>query len=210
MKLIDAIRNVVILESKSPWDNHASLDEIAADFGIDHFYSAPDELNARIKAYPISSWLCTDTGVGINAIYFDGEPAGSSSKQARKDGLFVEWISQEIAMRVRDAIMEHVRQGSIAIIDPEEEIGDGFTVNFAGQAFTDDGRYQGRPVKALIWYSSIGDHTPERARRAGRSYMVGVPYKDEKADHLLVQDGDEQRLIPFSEFIIPYSVKTPE
>jgi hypothetical protein len=210
MKLIDAIRNVVILESKSPWDNHANVDEIASDFGIDNFYSVPDALNERIKAYPISSWLCTDTSVGINAIYFDGEPAGSSSKQYRKDSLFVEWISEDIAKRVREAILEHVDRGAIAVIDPEEDIGNGFTVDFAGQAFTDDGLYEGRPVKALIWYSSIGQHTAERYRRAGHSYCIGVSIKDEKADHLLVRDGDTERLIHFNEFIIPYSVKAPD
>ena len=208
MKLIDAIRNVTRPAKPDAWRHSAPLEEICEALGIQYDWNEPEELQSRLQSYPIFNWLCTDTHVGLNAIYLDGEPVGSSMQVARKNSTNVQWISAEAARRVRDAILSYREEQVFDLILPDEEIGDDAGVAYVGQALTDEATYQGRPVKALVWYDGLASRsTPEEYRREGRPYFEAVPYKDEKSNCVLIQDGDEQRIIPVEEFRIALNVK---
>jgi hypothetical protein len=209
MKLIDAIRNVTRPAAPDPWRHSAPLEEICEALGINYDWNEPEELQSRLQSYPIFNWLCTDTHVGLNAIYFDGEPVGSSMQTARKDSTNVQWISADAARRVRDAILSYREEKVFDLILPDEEIGDDAGVAYVGQALTSVGFYQGRPVKVLVWYDGLSARRPasKEQRKSGRPYFEGVPYADEKSNCVLVQDGDEQRIIPVEEFRIALNVK---
>jgi hypothetical protein len=208
MKLIDAIRNVTRPAAPDPWRHSAPLEEICEALGIQYDWNEPEELQSRLQSYPIFNWLCTDTHVGLNAIYLDGEPVGASMQTARKSSANVEWISAEDARRVRDAIMSYREEKLFDLIKPDTEIGDDASVAYVGQALTSEGFYQGRPVKALVWYDGLSSRsTEEKYRQPGRAYFEAVPYADEKSNCVLVQDGDEQRIIPVEEFRIALNVK---
>jgi hypothetical protein len=208
MKLIDAIRNVTRPAEPDRWRHSAPLEEICEALGIDYDWNEPEELQTRLQSYPIFNWLCTDTHVGLNAIYFDGEPVGCSMQTARKSSTNVEWISAEDARRVREAILSYREEKLFDLIKPDAEIGDDAGVAYTSQALTNEGTYQGRPVTALVWYDGLTSRsTPEEYRKPGRAYTEAVPYADEKSNCVLVQDGDEQRIIPIEDFRIAFNVK---
>lgn len=208
MKLIDAIRNVTRPATPDPWRHSAPLEEICEALGIQYDWNEPEELQSRLQSYPIFNWLCTDTHVGLNAIYLDGEPVGSSMQVARKNSMSVQWLSSEDARRVRDAILSYREEKTFDLILPDEMIGEDAGVAYVGQALTNEGFYQGRPVTALVWYDGLSSRsTEEKYRQPGRAYFEAVPYADEKSNCVLVQDGDEQRIIPIEEFRIALNVK---
>lgn len=210
MKLIDAIRNVVRPENPDKWDFMVCGDEINRDLNIDGMYFYPEELSARFKAYPIYQWICTDTYVGLMALYLDNEPVGCTYQSSRKGGMEVEWISREIANTVRTVVCSYMENTDTAsILDPDQDIGDDFNVQFTGQALTDDGFYEGRPVKVLVQYDSIRT-TPPGSRRKGHSYLENAPYGHKNYGCVKIQDGDEQRVIPITEFKMAFNVKAPD
>lgn len=211
MKLIDALLNVEREETdKSRWHYSAPSDPINSALGISDPDYYPDELDLRLRAYPVFNWLCTDEHVGLDALYLDGELVASIFRPARKSDYSVKWVSRELAQKVREVILSYAEEPEQGydLIDPNEEIEDAFTVQYVGQSLTDDGFFEGRPVRALVWYDGLmGRTTPPEYRREGHSYTVAVPYKDARSNCVLVQDGDEQRLIPVTEFRMPFRLK---
>lgn len=208
MKLIDALRNV----NRPADDRYCTVDfsEICTEIGISASVSwnTPDELDQRFKSYPLATWCCTDTHVGYHAIWMDGEPVGYSFQSARKSDTSFRWISQEVVDRMRAVIMSYNEpENTSQFLDPNEDISEFYTVSYVSQLLTDEGFYEGRSVKALVRYDGLTTwSTPAKYRSPDRAYTVAVPYEDPKHNCVLVQDGDEQRIIPISEFKIPINV----
>lgn len=208
MKLIDAIRNVVRPIAKSAWDFSPPEEAINESLGISGMYFYPDALRSRLKAYPIYNWQCTDEHVGLDALYLDDEAVGCTYRNARKSPYEVEWLSKELASKVREAIMSYAEHPEFNLVDPDQEIGDTYAAYYTGQAFTDEGFFEGRPVKALIWYDMTINTAPEYIRE-GKPYFVKVEFKDPRHNCVLVQDGDAQRLISIREFKMAMNVCPP-
>ena len=209
MKLIEAIRNVERPESQHPWDFAVPEDKLCSELDIDGFYEWPNELQERLKSYPIIEWYCTDENVGLYAIYLDGEPVGCHFRRARKAKYDFSWISSEARNKTRDVIISYYEkaQDEIELINPDDDIGEDYAVEFVTQALSDDGFYQGRPVRALVWYDGMmGRNTPQEYRREGKAYYESVDSKDPRANCVLIQDGDEIRVIPVMEFRMPFKV----
>jgi hypothetical protein len=207
MKLIDAIRNVSRPDSKTPWDFSVDCDGVNRSLNITDPYYYPDALMERFKSYPIYSWNCTDEHVGLHALYLDDVAVGSYYKASRKGEAEVEWLSIDDATKVRNTILEYAEVPAIQLIDPDEDIGEDFAVSYARSALTDEGMFEGRPVRALVWYD-YGHPTPEQYRKEGRSY-VETADKDagRPPNHVKVQDGDEQRIIPDDQFRMAFNLK---
>ena len=211
MKLIDAIKNVIIPNDANvrDWQCDADYEAVNESLEIFNMWSGwSEELNKRIRAYPIYQWQCTDTWVGLKAIYFDGKPAGASYQSARKSSVNVRWLSLEIARAVREAILSTV-ETKIDLINPEEDIGEDFSVQYAGEALSDDGFYQGRPVRALVYYESYTQTTPQQYRRPGHSYTESVPYEDPKNHCVKILDEGCDRVIPVNELRFRFNVREP-
>lgn len=197
MKLIDALRNVKRDDETFPEANEAPMEEICQSLGMEYDWH-DTESDKRIRSYGVLNWVCTDTHVGFNAIYVDGSLAGMTYQSARKSDVEVKWLSQEIAETTRRMIMSNRSTPEYDIINPDEEIDEFYTISFATELLTDDGFYEDRPVRVLIrFYGHMT--TPVQYRHEGRSYCVGTKYGDENHNTVLIQDGDEQRLIPIGE-----------
>lgn len=208
MNLIDAIKNVVKPEAKYAWDYSAPIEALCEFFRIQTIWNEPDEMNARFKSYPIFNWYCTDTHVGLDALYLDGEPVGCTFQSARKCGRDFRWLSRESALKVRAFLLSFLvpEEETIDIIPADECVNDKPAVAYVSQLLTDEGFYDGRPVRVLVKYDGLGQNTDPKYRVPGRSYFESVPYGDSKDNCLLVQDGDEQRIISIQEFKIPLNV----
>lgn len=210
MKLIDAIMQVERPEAQSVWDFCSPLEELCSDLKIPHCYDNPDELLKRLKSYPILQWMCTDESVGLNALYLDGEAVGCHYRNGRKMSYEIEWISSSARSKTYNVIKSYMQEkpDEISLINPDQDIGEDYGVHYVTQLMTDDGFYEGRPVRILVRYEGLeGRTTPEEYRRKGRSYYEAVGSKDERANCLLVQDGDEQRIIPVNTFRIKFALQ---
>lgn len=122
MKLIDAITNVVRPEARTRWDFTIDTYRLCNALEVPEVWSDADEIDERIKAYPIFNWYCTDEMVGLYAIYFDGEPVGAYFRQGRKCAYEFEWISEEKATSLRNFLLTFTTPEKYDLIDPEEEI----------------------------------------------------------------------------------------
>lgn len=202
MKIIDAIFNVD--RPKNSFDYSAPTERICARLNIEYNY---DEDYVGLNSYPIYNWYCTDSYVGLNAIYLDDEPVGCSWRGSRRADLNIEWISEQAALKVREFLSTKAPKPTFEILNPDYDIGESFSVNYVGQSLTQEGFYQDRPVQALIWYNGYtGSSTPEKNRQPGRAYTISVPFSDPKCNCVLVQDANEQVLIPITEFKILFDV----
>jgi hypothetical protein len=146
MKLIDAIKNV---DKSDVWS--IGFDDLceAVDASCNG-WSDWAEHDKRIKGYPLVKWLCTDTHVGVTIVYFDDEPVAIIQQTARKSGKDWSFLSEEAAEKLRQYALSHVRQDKKwELIDPNEEIGDTYTVNYGEQLLVKEGLYNGKPVKVL-------------------------------------------------------------
>ena len=52
--------------------------------------------NQRMSVQPIYMFMCTDTEVGVQAYFFDGEFCALSFQSARKSGLILNFVAQEL------------------------------------------------------------------------------------------------------------------
>lgn len=122
MKLLDAIRRVKRPESRGRWDNAMNVDRVCSALGIQEMWQYPDELDHRLKEYPIFNWLCTDEMVGLYAIYLDGEPVGAYYRSGRKMDYQFMWLSQEIGAQVRSVLLSYLEPETFDVIDPDTQI----------------------------------------------------------------------------------------
>ena len=99
MKLIDAVRNVDKSESNRNWFDRYNVGQaFGLNFCWDEF---PDDFDVRLTGYHIQVWRCTDTSVGLTAVYFDDEPVATIWQPFRKSDPKWKFISVEAAAKVR-------------------------------------------------------------------------------------------------------------
>lgn len=114
-----------------------NLDSIGGDLGIDCcYFVSQKENNVRLKCYWVSYHLCTDTWVGIRAYFLDDTFVAISYQPARKSDEKFEWVSLNLAKKVREYILSLKEEDdlNISILDTlDEELGDGYGVNYAEQ-----------------------------------------------------------------------------
>ena len=147
MKLIDALRNVDRSDSQ-----YADREELARELGVSpdlYYHDMPEDFDERVKAYYVIKWNCTDTWVGLMAIYFDDRLAGYSWQTARRSDREYEFVSEELALELQ-AYLESTRpKPKFNIIDPEQEQDEYYTVAYGSQLLADKGVYNGVPVEVV-------------------------------------------------------------
>lgn len=195
MKLIDAIRNVIRPVPTHAWEFSPPDEAITESLGISGtMYFFPDELRERLKAYPIFNWQCTDEHVGLDALYLDGEPVGCTYRSARKNPYEVEWLSVEIAAKVRQVILSYAaKEHQPALVDPEQDIGEDFRVHFVGQPLTKDAFFEGRPVTIVGGYDIMSRDAPK--------------YGDPNYNKFIVLDQGEERTVAPGDLHFAFNVK---
>lgn len=147
MKLIE-ISNKIDKSNRN--ESYVDVTDFTREFQYDFDYIEQD----RLKAYWIGNWYCTDSYVGYRMYFFDGEPVAISSQLGRKSDEEFEWFSEELALKVRDYLISLMIKKEVQlnfdICDPNEEIGDGYKIQFNSQILNPEHAcYNGEPVKIL-------------------------------------------------------------
>lgn len=143
MKLIDALRNVDRRDDNSTW---VDMEDIYNALGIDPWQcERPADADNRIKEYWLVKWNCTDTWVGTTAIFFDGELVCMTKQGARKSSKDYTFLSQEAAEKVWEYLKPNKPKGD-GFINPDEEIGEHYSVAYVSQVLQDEGFYEGMPA----------------------------------------------------------------
>lgn len=196
MKIIEAIKRVD--KSNTAYINARDILE-ALELNTSYY---PDLDQSRLRSYPVCNWYCTDTRVGLNAIYFGNEPAGLSWQNARKSYVEFKWLSEEIALEIRNyikSLIEEEEQFKPYLIMDDDTIDEYFSV-MSEQRLSGEGYYEGVPARALIWYTTTRQTTPMDFRRGDRAYFVNVPRSSDKYNKVLIfQDGVE-KLVSIEDF----------
>lgn len=154
MKLKDVINLVDRSERNT---SYASIEDFARMFDL-HIYH-DSRFDERVKKYWIYNWCCTDTWVGLAVYFMDDAPVAVSFQSARKSDENIEFVSKEAAAKVRDfiiSLMEDEEKG-VPIADMDQDIGDGYTVNYGSQLLTDTGTYAGETVKVMHRYGTYAE-----------------------------------------------------
>lgn len=143
MKLIDALKKVIKSQENESC-LYSSLCELANCYSINYC-----EFNTRLKSYWITTWRCTDTWVGISAIYLDNELVGYSTQFARKSDVNIKFISKELANKTISFI-KSLEENNYAIEENiEQEIDDFYNVEYANQLIESNGFYESRKCKFI-------------------------------------------------------------
>lgn len=131
MKLIDIVNNIDKSKNNECWIDITDFSgELNYNFD---YYSEPE----RFKCYWIGNWCCTDTWVGYRVYFLDDEPVCFSIQKARKSDEMFRWVSQELAIKVRNYLIslmaEQEDELSLQMCDINEDIGDSYKINFNNQ-----------------------------------------------------------------------------
>ena len=177
MQLIHAIINVNRDEGETVCRELAAQ---AAGLG-DSCLTGDYCMDNRLMQYAISEWTCTDTSVGLYAVYLDKEPIAAFYKGYRKDRGQWRFISQQCYDKFRQFMLQWLDNASnnfVMIGGAEEEIGDTYQVVYAEQLqHVKQVIYKGQPadvVKCLSGFLHTG--TMVRIRQSGRVLDVDVKH----------------------------------
>lgn len=133
MQLLDALKNVV----RSPENDGGP--EIEALVETLQLREYPDfaAVQARLHGYWLIRWMCTDTWVGLKALYLGNYLVGYTTQNARKSDVDVKFLSVERARLVEKWLIACIKDESNPPIATAEELGktihETFTVNYTNQ-----------------------------------------------------------------------------
>lgn len=181
IKLIDALRNVD--KSDPSWVN---MEGLAEALGVNYDYD--QDHGDRFKAYYLIKWYCTDTWVGVQAIFLDDELVAMSKQTARKESEQISFVSAEAADKVRELI--YAKQ-YVDLVESDMEVGPFYTVQFGSQLLTKEGFYNGKPVTVVRTWEGYSGREMDMWRT------------------VRVNDGDNEFNIPVNEFNIPIHLTCP-
>lgn len=123
-------------------------------FLISKFFDYNYEVgNQHIKQYYVYKHLCSDTWVGLKAIYLDDELVGYSNQTSRKGGIEYAFVSEEAAIKLREFILSCC-DNEVLLISNEEEIADYHNCYYASQLLVPigtEGAFNGNAV-ILVQY----------------------------------------------------------
>jgi len=100
---------------------------------------------------PITEWYCTDTRVGDNAVYLDGELICITHRPYRKSSVEIQWVSKEVFDRVSAFVrsLDEPEEDYKKYIDFESEVDASYKLDFTNQLLVHHSTavYQGRAVR---------------------------------------------------------------
>ena len=146
MKLIDALKNVKPDRSVQV---HVDIESFASSLGIDIGYI--DNVHDRLVGYYLTRWLCTDSWVGVKAVFLDDELIGYSVQEARKseeDFFFTDVITREKAKNFVTSLILREDQPSNLML-PDAEIEETYKIEFAEQILEESAIYEGEKVQII-------------------------------------------------------------
>jgi hypothetical protein len=82
---------------------------------------------------PIKDWNCTDTWVGDNAIYHNGELICITHKPYRKSSVEIQWVSKEVFDRVSAFVRSLEEEDYKEYIDFDSEVDTSYSLGYTNQ-----------------------------------------------------------------------------
>lgn len=143
MKIRDIINNVVRTKDNEEW---LDTQEIAQEFELFNIPYSYNDDEKPLKAYWAAHHLCTDTWVGIRVYYFHDKPVAISQQTCRKGDEDFEWVSEESYKSVRNWLLSLSEEEDVRykITDLDEDMGDGYRMNYPSQILDDKVLYDGK------------------------------------------------------------------
>lgn len=152
------------IDKNSKNEASVKIEQLAQELGINyHDYYDSSKEDARLKAYYIGHWCCTDSYVGHRAYFLDDVLVATSYQAGRKSDEDYYWVSKEAAISVKQFIETLTTDVlNIEILDIDEDYGEGFFVNYSSQLLTDTLIEKATGEKVIVvekWrgYDSIKD-----------------------------------------------------
>ena len=117
-----AIEQLDMSEKNSEYVN---VDQLMRDLDISGYideYKLFDD--KRLSRYWITSWICTDTRVGLSVYIFNDIPVAVSARSCRKCDEHIEFVSIEAANTVRQVLLNYVEHDDtdISIVNINQDI----------------------------------------------------------------------------------------
>lgn len=189
MKLRELIAKV---DRSAKNEDAADIDTFCQALDINEWLGWDKRFDERVKGYALTQWLCTDTPVGMNVYFMDDEPIAVSTQSARKSDVYIRFVSEEAALKVRDFILSLVKEDekfypTIAALD--DEYGDSYTVRYHSELLTDVGLCDGQQVKVQR-----------------RKMDYNEPCDEWSKVDVVFEDGTVER-IHLNDFKIPYHLE---
>ena len=126
-----------LIEKAKP--NARSIPGLAEDVlsvVLDHWESWVDTDDRLTSAY-VQVWYCTDTWVGVEAYYLDGEPVFITKQAGRKCDTFCEFASLEAHQKVRvyveNLIADSGSEEPPSLYAPNQEMPAGYSLTYTSQ-----------------------------------------------------------------------------
>lgn len=142
----------------------------------------------------VEVWCCTDSWVGTNAIYHNGELICITKQNARKSDVEFLWVNKEVYKRTKDFVNSLVpeEKDPISIIDFDEEVNTSYCLDYTGQLIPgqhDNPIYEGRVVE-VDWNATIK-----------------LEREDLLAQEVWVVDCGDNKKVPVSELFLQVPIK---
>jgi len=101
------IRDAIKLIDRELYDdrgyNFGDLEELIDEVGLGFC----DWCEVKeIRVYPVIHWLCTDTHVGMEALFMGDELIAVTTQEGRKCDKYYYWVSMSAQQKVRSLIIE--------------------------------------------------------------------------------------------------------
>jgi len=113
---------------------------------------------------PIKNWNCTDSWVGDNAIYFNGELICITHQPYRKSSVEIDWVSKEVFDRVSAFVrsLEEPEEDYKKYIDFDSEVDTSYSLEYTNQLLRHNSTalYRGEKV-TIDWDLSMQEDRNE-------------------------------------------------
>lgn len=169
--------------------HETNTEKVAREFNLDFYGWVEDN---KLISYAIEEWLCTDTWVGVYAIYLDGEPVGISCQTARKSDTQYKWISEEKAQKVKEYILSVMEEDEpvhelLTDEELEEDWGEMFQLGYSSQI-----------LGKTVWFNDVECSIVDRG---------GWGKNDEfSPSEIKINYNDEDIVVSMNQVYFPYKI----
>jgi hypothetical protein len=139
----------IIQRLDSPVEPFYGDDSLCEECGVDSILASLSDHGFTRR--PIWRWLCTDTVVGLFAVYWHGEFVCVSWQSARKNHTQYQWASEDSFYRVKSLLEKLWREEQdkprIDLLNWDELIPIHHTLEFSAQISDHSVVYRGQPAR---------------------------------------------------------------
>lgn len=105
----------------------SDLEPFTSVFGLPYHYS--HDFGKRMKQHFISSWYCTTERVGLSVYALDGKVIAVSTKTARKNREYINFVSEDAQKLVFETVMQFINWDFDDCLDHDDIADEWFSSN---------------------------------------------------------------------------------